>query len=395
MINQLPEGVLSEILVRLPVKSLLQFSCVCKKWCALIKSPYFADMHLNHAKDYNDHRVVLIKRFIKDGKKTVLSFHSHHNGGEEDETLRVVAPNLELPWWDRYWVGLIGACNGIVCISDFYDIYLCNPARHELLKLPVRPFVYPDGCSKGSVFTTNGLAFGFDPPSGDYKVLRIISFSAGSFCLPSVTAEIYNLSTNSWRNLDADLPKIEHPHPCFPALIHGSYHWCAASTKSRLSVSRMILSFNICTEAFGQMEFPCYIADDTRPSLVVLDDSLAFISFKNPYPQRLPSIYEQFIDIWVMVEYGIKESWMKKFSLGPLVGMNGPLIHQPLCSWNNDKLLLQSEDGYLISCSLKNHSQETRKFDICGQRDTLKVIIYQESLVSLSKRHEGLSWWKI
>lgn len=66
----------------------------------------------------------------------------------------------------------------------------------------------------------------------------------------------------------------------------------------------------MCTEAFGELDFACQIADDTRPNIVVLNDNLAFIAFKTPYQYRQEAtpVYEQFIDIWVMMEYGVKES---------------------------------------------------------------------------------------
>ncbi|KAI3908812.1 hypothetical protein MKW98_029362 [Papaver atlanticum] len=44
------EIVVLEILSRLPVKSLMRFKCVCKRWLFLIdKDPYFAHLHLSQA----------------------------------------------------------------------------------------------------------------------------------------------------------------------------------------------------------------------------------------------------------------------------------------------------------------------------------------------------------
>ena len=42
----LPEEVISEILCRLPVKSIMQCSCVCKLWYSLIRNPNFITTHL-------------------------------------------------------------------------------------------------------------------------------------------------------------------------------------------------------------------------------------------------------------------------------------------------------------------------------------------------------------
>ncbi|CDP05685.1 unnamed protein product [Coffea canephora] len=72
----LPEDVLMQILVRLPVKCLFRFKYVSKSWCSLIKSLGFADLHVSQAKSGNQEDVILVKCFIKGERKTVLSFHS-------------------------------------------------------------------------------------------------------------------------------------------------------------------------------------------------------------------------------------------------------------------------------------------------------------------------------
>ncbi|PHT83831.1 hypothetical protein T459_12274 [Capsicum annuum] len=54
----LPEDlILFNILLRLPVESLLRFKCVCKHWYALIKSPSFIEKHFHHK---NNHASLLI-----------------------------------------------------------------------------------------------------------------------------------------------------------------------------------------------------------------------------------------------------------------------------------------------------------------------------------------------
>ncbi|PHT85807.1 hypothetical protein T459_07913 [Capsicum annuum] len=57
----LPEELITETLLKLPVKSLLQFRFVCKSWLSLISSPQFVKAHLllsSTNKDYTHHRVL-------------------------------------------------------------------------------------------------------------------------------------------------------------------------------------------------------------------------------------------------------------------------------------------------------------------------------------------------
>ncbi|KAK4727087.1 hypothetical protein R3W88_032004 [Solanum pinnatisectum] len=46
-----PEDLIREILLKLPVKALLRFKCVCKNWYTLIKNPCFIREHLNFSKN--------------------------------------------------------------------------------------------------------------------------------------------------------------------------------------------------------------------------------------------------------------------------------------------------------------------------------------------------------
>ncbi|KAK6772723.1 hypothetical protein RDI58_027961 [Solanum bulbocastanum] len=43
--------IITEILSRLPVRSIFRFKCVLKSWMALISEPCFMMKHLNHAKN--------------------------------------------------------------------------------------------------------------------------------------------------------------------------------------------------------------------------------------------------------------------------------------------------------------------------------------------------------
>ncbi|KAL3503488.1 hypothetical protein ACH5RR_037937 [Cinchona calisaya] len=176
-----PEDLLREILVRLPVKSLLRFCYVSKTWCDLINSPYFADMHLSRAKS---HRVFLIKQCLNGEKKALLSFHSDYlSPGRSIAGAAAAAPDLKLRSTHRARIKLYGTCNGIVCLaklvpwshsdSDKDKIYLCNLATRQFLTLPPSPFGCPDTFE--DVCSTS-LGLGFNPSTQDYKLVKFISY---------------------------------------------------------------------------------------------------------------------------------------------------------------------------------------------------------------------------
>ncbi|KAL3503489.1 hypothetical protein ACH5RR_037938 [Cinchona calisaya] len=155
----------------------------------------------------------------------------------------------------------------------------------------------------------------------------------------------------------------------------------------------------MCTEAFRKIELPpCYkYSKETGWNLAVLNDSLAFIWFRSRNFEQPSRHSEHSLDIWVMMEYGIEESWVKKYSIQPfsLSGRSPLRTFAPWCFWNSDILLFQSENGHFLSCSRKdNNCQEICKYDVCGYA-CLEALVYEETLVSLAGISNGLYWKKM
>ncbi|KAH0652478.1 hypothetical protein KY289_030156 [Solanum tuberosum] len=56
----MPNDITFNILLKLNVKSLLRFKCVCKSWCSLIEDPQFIKQHYDMSKkDVNRHKFLL------------------------------------------------------------------------------------------------------------------------------------------------------------------------------------------------------------------------------------------------------------------------------------------------------------------------------------------------
>lgn len=84
---------------------------------------------------------------------------------------------------------------------------------------------------------------------------------------------------------------------------------------------------------------------------------------------------ERQFDIWVMPEYGFKESWTRAYSIGPLVGINGPLKF-----WKDDELLMEISTGHLVSCEIK-------ELPVHANPGSLQVVLYTESLLSIKSEN--------
>ncbi|XP_075477690.1 F-box/kelch-repeat protein At3g06240-like [Primulina tabacum] len=352
----LPEDLLIQILLKLPVESLVRFRCVSKHWCNLIRSPEFINMHLDHEKR---DETILIKRFHKGAAETSLPLHAN-------ELLDPFLQNLEIPGLDFVVVDNImqSSCNGLICISpDHKNYYVFNPALHELKQIPARPFD-PSVASKPFI---GKVGFGFDPTTNHYKVVSLAKFEDDKINIPlrCFQPRIYNLSTDSWREIDDEIPSlIDGPYS--QVLFNGCCHW-VANLQSHMS----ILSFDFSTEVFGVMELPDPILLENieeSTSLSVLNQRFSLIQ------QAEDNRHDQCTDIWVMEEYGVKESWAKYYSIEVA-------IERPLTFWK-DILLIQGRYGRLVSLSLSGTEAEASAFPIFAEDYTMEIVNYRESLVS-------------
>ncbi|KAK2986261.1 hypothetical protein RJ640_021830 [Escallonia rubra] len=206
--------------------------------------------------------------------------------------------------------------------------------------------------------------------SSEYKVIRIAELyedDDGDYMFHSVNVEIYDLSTDSWREIDAVVPYVWY-FSCSELLFNGNFHWWADDEDYG---GESMLSFHISTEVFQQIRLPdvCAFPDGNERAFLVLNESIALLLF-NPSEQM-------YFDIWLMTEYGIAESWTKQFTIGPLVQ-----VKQPLLFWKQE-LFLEKVNGQLVSYDLK--SQTLKEFQVHGAQDSLRVVAYSESLVSIKR----------
>ncbi|KAG5612119.1 hypothetical protein H5410_023400 [Solanum commersonii] len=190
-----------DILLRLPVESLLRFKCMCKHWYGFIKSASFKEKYFqqknNGARllvcDFKITKIAPI--FVKSvvfsllPKKIVLDV-------TPEQKVLLHLPNVS----DIKCVA--GPVYGLFLVQE--QIYnegvrlgLWNPATREFRPLPSAPFEIEHFFSDHY----HQFGLGFDLLTQNYKVVWIRDYE-GHGVYPHVSVCVYSSCNNSWKNLE-------------------------------------------------------------------------------------------------------------------------------------------------------------------------------------------------
>lgn len=132
--NHIPEEISIGILVRLPVKSLLRFLCVCKLCGSLIGNSSFTGTHLNSNVTKHAHTFLIALHCTRGNCTYSYSLFSN------DETFKeCLEIGHSLGMKKRFQIH--SSSNGLVCVSDdplqyYSPIWICNPSIKKFVLLP-------------------------------------------------------------------------------------------------------------------------------------------------------------------------------------------------------------------------------------------------------------------
>ncbi|XP_042477173.1 F-box/kelch-repeat protein At3g23880-like [Macadamia integrifolia] len=379
MMKNLPEDIMKEILLRLPVKSLLRFRCVSQDWQCLISDSSFITLYQNR-----NSRKENLSLFITDYyTKTFYTV-------EDNSCCKL----FDMPAFTSTQLNgdirslcirnrVVGSCNGLLClISSVFRpsnilyrefIYLFNPTIRKLKKLP-----HSCRCICLNYLETR-LGFGFDPISKDYKVVKIV-YSYDNRTKSRIDHKdvwVYSLNSDHWRKLGDHIPvPIPIPIPILipsqrlelpsrTPIVNAAIHWLVSSwDKSSYS----IFSFDLVHEVFNELPQP---PENGRfEDIVVVGGCLSVFS------RGRHSISYYLMEMWVMKEYGVKESWTKQI----IVLNSDACLYKPVESWD-DEILFQHEQKNLVLYNIKSKTE--RDPGIHGLPAHCKALTHTKSLAML------------
>ncbi|XP_057990643.1 F-box/kelch-repeat protein At3g23880-like [Hevea brasiliensis] len=336
----IPQDLIMEILPKLPVKSLLRFKSVCKSWKSIITDPQFARLHSGPAR-------LLIKC-------NGVEYHSVDcealvdNCGYDKAIVK-----LQFPIKDYGWLPILASCNGLICFGLSGKLYVWNPSTGDFKQL------------RKSSSRSLQCGLGYDKSIDDYKVV-VIGYT-GRLSL----VDVLTLRTNTWR-------RTQDFNYCFGVrnaiFVNGALHWEAYSDSTDGIISNLV-AFDLAEETSRIIPIPEYERISSLYNWLGVLGGCLCLCCKT----------ESGVDVWIMKEYGVKESWMKLISIPSQVFKDWNLVSRPF------RPLVYCRDGgivgiinnkILVKCNLNNNSFQLIKTYNDGKFNIDDVIVYEESLVS-------------
>ncbi|XP_006360351.1 F-box/kelch-repeat protein At3g23880-like [Solanum tuberosum] len=364
--SRLPDEIIIEILLRLPVKSLLKFRCVSKYWLSLLSTPYFINTQIKFSvkKSKNVNLRLVIVASVSGLMGKMCSVYSLDCENSSVNVDKIDYP-LKTPFRSAKF---LGSCNGLICLTPMsFKLMIWNPVTGKHKE-------FQDSFVQCAVNCYIRYGFGYDYVHDDYKVVKIFSFPRNEGKYES-KVKIYSLKDDSWKmgeGFDSGYVNAQSGM-CLNGYLHWEVSHCPDSGGGGggSGACSEIMTLDLATETYGVMALPNCGNGSTSWSLSVLNGCL--VACCNYEPDRT--------DMWVMKEYGVEESWTKLVS--NLTAPPGRLGYvSPLSVSENGGEVLVRLGTNISLYNARNASHESLDIHSLGYCLQVQAITYYESLAS-------------
>ncbi|WCJ30153.1 hypothetical protein M5689_011729 [Euphorbia peplus] len=261
-VSSLPICIISEILLRLSIESVLHCRLVCKSWCALTRESSFTKKHFQWHNDRERDQFILQDPYGDNPLNlSLLDIH--------EKVLTKISPYQK---YNLSSYSIVCSCNGLLCLrpKERLDrVIISNPITKECLFLPSTTTLRS--------LMSYQLGFHFDSTSGNYKAIREFR----SFTNQPSKFQLITIGKTSWIDLDPSRYEVEQG---FDAAIfwNNGFHWKISERECKVSKS-CILRYDLQEEKFTTISYPkgyegiCYYPHSYQ--VVRLGDDLKIVEY--------------------------------------------------------------------------------------------------------------------
>ncbi|XP_026428924.1 putative F-box protein At5g62660 [Papaver somniferum] len=240
--------IIYDILTRLPLESVVRFTCVCKLWSKLLlNNKKFANLHQRRNSPSSSPPGIIDYKFDKNTRKCYLSLF------DVDKSKRRIVrfkpetdyrvDNMEIK---QSFNGLLLFCR---CVkrNSVYDYIVYNPITGRSVNLPV-----PDGIGLHNC----EFCLGYDPVGENYKSVCFGNYDDKYFCKILTLGEF---GRDSWRNLVKPGFGFNTPFSFVRngvVFSIGVLYWISDGTEEPKTVKKTIYSIDLTTETLYTTKIP-------------------------------------------------------------------------------------------------------------------------------------------
>lgn len=320
-LDSLPREISLDILSRLPITSVMQSRFVCRAWHTLSLDQNLVNLHLSQATKRNPFLIFHCDYPIRNQ----LYFVEFSDRDDDKGIVRKINTpfSASMPEFK-----VVGSCNGLLCLSDsLYNdsVYIYNPFTRDYIELP-----------KSRQYQEQEVVcgFGFCQGTDEYKVVKIVYhwtvdigfWPARRMRMRGYTKSevlVFSLGSNTWRSIGKAPYQLERKSP-EALFMNERLHWLSRMPNNVRG--RRIVSFDLADEQFHEVPRPDFGGRNRRNyHLALLEGCLSAVVYTCGE-----------LEIWVMKEYDVKESWIKEFRIGAHVPkILNQNLRRPFRIWKN------------------------------------------------------------
>ncbi|XP_058195392.1 F-box/kelch-repeat protein At3g23880-like isoform X2 [Rhododendron vialii] len=379
-LHNIPVEILSEILSHLPVRSLFRFRCVSKVWRSLISDPKFA---LDHYSSQKHQKIAINIRSPSDshdkGSSVVYSVEYDSTAYASSSWIKPMINEDNIEWFQ-----ILGSCNGLLLVSYYMDLYLWNPSTRQCTKTLSLTCYWPMGLITKEISASSGLCY--DSSVDDYKA--VIAYR-GKVSVASFKRRIWATTTCCFADGGE---RVMNSGP----VVNGKLHW-VINQYENIDFSNQIVYFDPITDEFLELPVPPQPYNFWERKTVILGLGVleGCLCMARCGCESGTEVEPDFIEVFVMREYGVGESWSNIFIMSNIMGLSRPYVYGnfvPLHFTKNGEVLIAVNRNKLFVYNPNKMPQ--REILISSGRYEIHVASYAESLASPAAYGHKEDWVK-